>query len=173
MIEELIKRINYLESRIERFTSVDKTGPYTHYAFYTRGTSNQSITVGTATIIDFNYSASDAFSLVTTGASWKYTVPATGLYIINANISWLSQTYEASDYVTFYINQNALGHVRNPYIYNVQSGHTIGLNFSFTIPMYLTEDDYISVLAEYESLSSTCAVVAEYYNSNITIFQLR
>lgn len=173
MIEELLKRISDLENQIERFTSVDKTGPYTHYVLYKRMTSNQSITAGVATIIDFNGSMSDVYSLVTTGASWKYTVPATGLYIINANISWRTQTYSANDYVTFYIDQNALGHVRNPYIYNVQSAHTIGLNFSFTIPMYLTEDDYISVLAEYTSDGETGEVVADEYNSNITIFQLR
>lgn len=52
--------------------------------------TTKSVDTATDTIVDYDTSVYDAGSAVTTGASWIYTVPATGYYLISAAVLFQS-----------------------------------------------------------------------------------
>jgi len=45
-----------------------------------------------AAIVDFGTSVYDTDSAVTTGASWKFTAPSTGYYMVNVHVSFAATT---------------------------------------------------------------------------------
>jgi hypothetical protein len=60
-------------------------------AVYTR-TTTQSIPNGTDTIVDFDVKQVDTHGAVTTGASWKFTVPVAGTYSISVSVGFATNT---------------------------------------------------------------------------------
>jgi cobalamin biosynthesis Mg chelatase CobN len=60
-------------------------------ARYYRSTA-QAISNNTATILDFATQSFDVGGNVTTGASWKFTAPITGIYEVSAQVLFASTT---------------------------------------------------------------------------------
>lgn len=177
LITGITERMLRLEKRLAEAEQVDHSSPFAYYALYSRGTSDQSITADTPTIIDFNNKISDDYNLVTTGSSWVYTVPETGLYTIAANVWVSSQTYDPADYVVFYVEQYldgyGLAHIRSPYTYYSHVTHTTELRFSWMIELYSQAEKTFSVKLRYWSNQETLAVKVDTNKSNVTIFQMR
>ena len=67
-------------------------------------TSTQTITPSVITIVDFSSKVYDIENLVTTGASWQYTVPRSGKYDIYGNVSMVSTTmWGLIEYLELYV----------------------------------------------------------------------
>ena len=62
-------------------------------ARYNAGAAGQSIANSGNTIVDFATKEYDTHGAVTTGASWKFTAPISGKYLVNSQISYQSATY--------------------------------------------------------------------------------
>ena len=172
-ITAIAERVIRLEKRLAEAEQVDYSNPFAYYVLYSRGTSDQSITADTPTIIDFNNKISDIHGLVTTGSSWVYTAPEAGLYTVAANVLTSSQTYDANDYVVFYVEQTGLGHIRSPYTYFSHVTHTTELNISWMIEIHLAAAVTISVKLRYNSNGEDLKVKTDTNKSNVTIFKMR
>lgn len=79
-------------------------------AHYTRGASNQSVSVGSETRLNWASQVYDPSNTVTTGASWKFTAPLAGTYAIEAHCSvddFASGTIIAAEFCDLFIRNDS------------------------------------------------------------------
>ena len=101
----------------------------------------QALANGTQTVVNFSTIESDQDSAVTTGASWKYTAPASGLYEI---VGCVSFTGAASSNTIVEVWKNGAAALR-PIERGISMGSTYNENFSASLP--LVAGDYIDIRA--------------------------
>lgn len=70
----------------------------------TASTANSSFADAALEIVDWDNKIFDTHNAVTTGASWKYTVPVSGSYRINAGLTWASPTNLVSSDMYVFVN---------------------------------------------------------------------
>jgi hypothetical protein len=66
----------------------------------------QSIANGAAPIIDFATKDWDSHNAVTTGASWKFTAPAAGVFTVNANVQFGSGAWTSGQFHQLFLYKN-------------------------------------------------------------------
>jgi hypothetical protein len=119
-----------------RFEEVPEIARYYH-------TAGASIPDATSTIVNFDTAFdSQTNANVTTGASWKYTVPRRGYYLLQTAITIV---YNNNDNGTAYIEVFKNGSV-NRRIWR-QSGHVLReeTQYMASCMLYLAQGDYIDV----------------------------
>lgn len=62
----------------------------------TGASTNGSVTAGSTEVMDFNSKVFDSHNAVTTGASWKFTAPVSGVYEVSALITGATDTWGSS-----------------------------------------------------------------------------
>lgn len=82
-IGDLIARQSALEKRIEVLETRDGPPIMAHYS-----TDTGTITNDTATIVNYDTKIYDTWDAVTTGASWVFTVPISGFYLVTAIVGF-------------------------------------------------------------------------------------
>jgi hypothetical protein len=71
--------------------------------------SGQSIPWATWTCVDYHASFYDPHNLVTTGASWVFTCPADGMYLVTASLLFTATTtWAAIEATTFAVYKNGV-----------------------------------------------------------------
>lgn len=86
---DVYRRLAALERWRDDMASVEKATPI--YAIYDTN-AGQSLANNTTTIINYEDVVADPDGLVTVGAAWEFVVPVTGLYLIIAQIAFVSST---------------------------------------------------------------------------------
>ena len=86
---DLYRRLARLEALAETLRTVDRRRPV---AVLYRSDAGQSIPNTTTTIIDFEDQVLDDDGLVTTGASWAFTTPLSGVYLVSASALFATTT---------------------------------------------------------------------------------
>jgi hypothetical protein len=110
--------------------------------------AEQAIPSGAWTLIDFGTLVADGSSCVTTGASWAFTAPTAGKYLVSAFImyeaygGWL-ETEEA--YLAIYKNGSAFVYV--DHVDGYQSASSISMRVGGSFILELGASDYISIYA--------------------------
>lgn len=133
--------------------------------------STKSLPNTTKTIVDFDTVDFDTDSAITTGASWKFTAPASGYYLVQAAVVLeSSNAWSASE--IFYVEVFKNGSVFTKLAH--QSAHeagtyVIGLN-GLTI-IELSQNDYIDIRA-YQNSGSAINVDADGQMSYVSIAKL-
>lgn len=141
-------------------------------ARYSRGTT-QAISTATPTIIDFSTVDYDTNSAVTTGASWKFTVPASlgGKYFICASAILTSTSGWVADetaYLQVYLNNGASAMLDRFVAYGAAacavylSGGTI---------LNLSAGDYVDIRI-YQNNGATINIVADSAINHVAIARL-
>lgn len=110
------------------------------YASYT-GT-NEVAGPATPAIIQFDTQVGDAYSTVTTGASWKFTAPMGGVYLVSSNADAPAATSTQSVMVIG-VYKNGVS-AKNVYV-DVMIGGVSGCNYNLAFTISLAKDDYIDL----------------------------
>lgn len=122
-----------------------KEVPATLAARY-RTAAGQSIPNNTATIVDFGTVDFDTHSRVTTGAAWKFTANASGIYAVSAAIIYSGSTGWAdteAGYIALYKNGSLICYLDRKDSYGSASSVLMMLNGQTTIQ--LAASDYIDI----------------------------
>ena len=97
--------INDMQLEITAIETELGINPAGQYAKYTTN-AGQSIPDTTATIINYEDVETDPNSLVTVGASWKFTAPATGVYLVIASMLFDGAAWAANDTARLRVSKN-------------------------------------------------------------------
>lgn len=102
---------------------------------------------GAEVILNFSVMDYDTYgSTVTTGASWKFTAPVAGVYLVCSHIEWSSVAYSVNNYVEMYIQKNGTQYMTLAQ-WSAQTVSSIGTDTAGAGEIYLNANDYISVSA--------------------------
>lgn len=107
-------------------------------------TAGQSISSGATAIVNFGTSTYDSHSAVTTGASWKFTAPATGKYRVSANIVFASGTWSATQQPYLNLYKNGAQVSAGPLFYISATGTWV-IPLGLTDTVQLNAGDYIDI----------------------------
>lgn len=117
-------------------------------------------------IIDFDTKVFDTHAAVTTGASWKFTAPMAGIYVVRASINWASLTNLTAYFLNVY--KNGSDYARIMYF----SGTTDVLLPGYAL-VSLSAADYIDVrVFQNDSGGSSRNLATDGLDINIDIFRL-
>lgn len=142
-------------------TNPNPTAKYT-------STSGQSISASTTTIVDFGTKTSDSHGAVTTGASWKFTAPVPGVYMVCAIITWAADTFTTNNTIRadLYKNNSLESTIFFDKIQATTSGNSKGMNGSTIVS--LIAGDYIDIrVLHQESTSRSLSTTAAFVNVSI------
>lgn len=102
--DDLLRRLRKLEAQASKTSTADKARPIT--ARYVTAAA-PSIANGSAVIVQYDTVDYDPYSLVTTGAAWKFTAPLAGYYHIHAAATFaLSTTWALGEVADIRIFKN-------------------------------------------------------------------
>jgi hypothetical protein len=118
----------------------------------TTGTGN----FANATIVNYDNKVYDTHGAVTTGASWKFTAPVSGIYTVTASFASSSTAETAGDIIglQLYKNGSADNYVATQYI---QATATSRRNANGSTDIRLAAGDYIDIRASL-SLTNTLSL---------------
>lgn len=140
-----------------------------YFAKYETG-AGQSISNNTNTVIDFGSRDHDLCNCVTTGGSWVYTVPVTGIYFVSAQITFDNGAgWDAGERVELHIRVNGstavIGYDEQQTTHSSRRGQTVlsGLKVS--------TGDTIDILVNQNSGASRALLNNVNYN-HVTIFKI-
>lgn len=88
---ELLKRIEVLQRRVEALETIDRAPIVARYST----NAGQSIGDSAWPVINFEDQVYDPYGLVTVGASWKFTAPIGGYYLVTEMISFAASVSNA------------------------------------------------------------------------------
>ena len=146
--------------------------PATVAARYTRG-STQAISNNTGTIINFATEDYDTVSAVTTGAAWKFTIPAGkgGIYLI-ASAALLSSTsiWGVGEYAILRVHKNGAV-VSNLGMTYMQAAATIGMFVNGIAIVDCNAADYLDVRITQNS-GAALNIAADANYTHVAIAQL-
>jgi hypothetical protein len=115
--------------------------------------AGQSIPNATDTVVDFGTKDFDTHNAVTTGASWKFTAPEAGKYLVEAMIKFTSGGGWASgETATIKIRKN--GSSQKDVENTQQAGHSNSVVIVATDTVSLAATDYIEIVARQNSGAS-------------------
>jgi hypothetical protein len=115
-------------------------------------TAGSSFTDGVAAIVDFGTKEFDSHSAVTTGGSWKFTAPVSGVYTINGHIGFnipSSTRYQ----ITALLRKNGT-ETNRCLISTTQNSANTAMGLPFTFMLKLNAGDYIDLQAIQDSGAS-------------------
>lgn len=125
--------------------------------------SAQSIDNSSAEILNFDTVQSDPDSLVSVGASWKYTAKTDGVYTINTKITYVASTADFSPDLRLYINGSA-----NKYLtiktFKEMDTASAAVGNEGTVTVALSKDDYFDIRATQDSGGGLALVASTDYN---------
>lgn len=124
----------------------------------------QSLTNNTSTIIDFGTKEFDSHGAATTGASWKFTAPTSGVYDVSAMV--LLNTgggWAAAENVELYIYKNGSQHAALDSNYQ-QAAHTTYVGAKGNRTIKLVVGDYIDIRFIQVSGGTIALVASASYN---------
>lgn len=119
LIIRLAEEIAALKARVAELERQERRPS----ALLARATSNagQSIPNSAITVVDYEDVAYDPRGLITTGASWVFTCPTAGVYLVSANVLFTGTTtwalgeaaalylYRSGNHVSYFDRCDALG----------------------------------------------------------------
>ena len=100
-------------------------------------TGNGSVADNATEIIDYDTRVLDTHGAVTTGASWKFTAPISGLYTVSANLSWANTTNLVNGILAVYKSAAQYSWLQQ----NLQLG------LSGSVPVRLLAGEYVDIRA--------------------------
>lgn len=119
-------------------------------------TSNSTFADNTTEIVDFDTKVVDTHNAVTTGASWKFTVPPghSGIYVIDqASIQWSTNASLNSTYISLYKSGTDAGYISRAF------GIDESLYSSGTTVVQLDEGDYVDIRVIADTADSSSRAV--------------
>lgn len=163
---ETLQRLIELEKRVSRIETFDALPIVARYMTDTA----QSLPSASWSIVNLDTQDFDPHSLVTTGASWKFTAPIGGYYQVNAYITAVSAGVISSGkafYLAIYINgvwNSYIGHwhqlATSP---SIQDVHCNGTDL-----VHLDKDDYLD-LRFYNDLASAMTLETAEEENHISV----
>jgi hypothetical protein len=115
-------------------------------------TSNSSFTDVTVENFDYDVKIQDTHGAVTTGASWKFTAPISGLYRISANMQWANKTNYSRSILYLYKNGSQ-------YSFLEDDASTSNNSMSGTSLVSLNAGDYIDVRGWQDDTASAARTI--------------
>ena len=129
--------------------------------------ASQSINSASTTIIDFEDKQWDSHNAVTTGASWKFTAPISGIYSVSAIVAFGSLAWTAGHVLDLYLFKNG-SNFKGFDIMRVEGSVTDVMARQGTRTVRLLAGQYIDVrLYHNRGSASTLNGSAEYVNISI------
>jgi len=129
--------------------------------------ASQSINSASTTIIDFEDKQWDSHNAVTTGASWKFTAPISGIYSVSAIVAFSSLAWTAGHVLDLYLFKNG-SNFKGFDIMRVEGSMTDVMARQGTRTVRLLAGQYIDVrLYHSRGSASTLNGSAEYVNISI------
>ncbi len=123
--------------------------------------AGQSISNAATPIVDFGTKVIDTHNAVTTGGSWKFTAPVSGIYNISANIRFAnSLTWSAGTGVGINIYKNGVLYSNDDYL--IAAAGTFGAAPSTAIDdiIELVQGDYVDIRVSHGESSARALVAA-------------
>jgi len=142
---DLVRRLVAIERRLAEIEARERAASIV--AIYT-SSSGQSIPNNTFTIIDYSTKEIDTHSAVTTGSSWKFTVPVAGYYHVDAEILFAATTTWADGEVgdlRLFRNGDANSSKSLDRKDNYGSSASVFMRLGGSTAIYLNSGDYIDV----------------------------
>jgi trimeric autotransporter adhesin len=144
----------------------------TAYARYTK-TSAQTISNTTTTIVNFDNEDYDSDDAVTTGAAWKFTVPADhgGYYLVTAILTFDSSAeWQYSEELDLVVHKNGATYAYLG-ITEVTTNATIIMSVSGSCIVSLAATDYIDIRA-FQNSGADQTIVDDGVSSHVAIAKL-
>jgi hypothetical protein len=116
-------------------------------------TGNASFADAATEIVDYDLKSYDTHSAVTTGASWKFTAPVSGVYEVTACCNWFNSTNLNNGSLFLYKNGSSVSRLDRG-----EASEGILMNGTDTI--YLVAGDYIDVRANQDDSASAARSIA-------------
>lgn len=140
------------------------------FARYSTDTA-QSIPSGSSTIVDYEDVSYDSASAVTTGASWKFTAPETGYYLITAMIRLAAANWNLNEYASLTLYKNGSAECRLDFVNSYINNYTNQLSANGETVIYLEATDYIDIRF-YQNSGSAIALSGTAIENHISIAKL-
>lgn len=128
----------------------------------------QNLSSGSSQIIDFGTKSRDSHGAVTTGASWKFTSPSAGSYIVSSTITFASVAWAAGNYVEIDVFKN--GSVYRGALTRVDSSTADYTSATVTTQIDLLAGEYIDVRG-YQNSAGARALFADAHYNHISIWR--
>jgi len=128
----------------------------------------QSIAASTVVLLNFEDVGVDSRSLVTIGASWKFTAPFTGHYQINTFMTFTSAAWTAGNIAQLYLyKNNAVERLIRRITTEATTTHYLALEGSLSVR--LVQGDYIDIRAYHTRTAGAVALHSDGAFNWITI----
>lgn len=145
--------------------------PVSVYASY-RTAAGQSIANASMPIIDFGGVIYDPYNAVTTGASWKFTAPIAGLYLVENCLRWAnSLSWTAGSYIGTNIYKNGSLFVANDTAIQTTATFATGPTVCISEEVRLLPTEYIDVRASHGESAARALLASSGYN-RITVLRV-
>lgn len=132
--------------------------------------AGQSIADVTVTILDFGTSEFDTHSAVTTGGSWKFTAPASGIYNVSACVTMAGVASDDGTNYSLYVYKNGL---LDKYLAQTpkETNTTVELSIVGSVLVKLNGGEYIDVRIRQNS-SVTRSLTTDADQNTISIHRI-
>jgi len=129
------------------------------------------------TIIQFNTKVEDTHNAVTTGTSWRFTAPISGVYSVTgfaeAGAVNLTSSVYGEVYFTLYVNGIGAGHIGGKYVYPAATMPNVwGVGGAFTGTIRLNAGDYFDIRFGWSTGHLTSAATWSVSPSHIEITRI-
>lgn len=115
-------------------------------------TANSSFADATYEIVDFDTKVIDTHNAVTTGASWKFTAPRSGRYLVTTAVSWSSSANLNDSQIYLYKNAGGEATLYDDTDATASGPYTLMAN---PYVVDLTKGDYIDIRARPDTSDSS------------------
>lgn len=172
--QALNQNLTYAENLASKVVAFEFTTPaaYGRPRVAARYTSDAQNSYGaTDTVVDYEDADYDTHGAVTTGASWKFTAPAAGYYMISGAVGFESASYSAGDLVwlMLYKNGSALSVLS---FWRAQAAYTDFVYGAGAAVVYLDAGEYVDLRTQNERGSTQTRAASQYMNISIASIEL-
>lgn len=134
--------------------------------------AGQSISNATTTIVNFEDITYDTHAAVTTGASWKFTAPATGYYKVTSRLLFTNTfNWNAGEFAQFSLYKNGSVYSQLDYVDNYFTGTAMFGSVRGSDTVYLAVGDYIDIRI-YQNTGSALTIDSAATFTYVSIEQL-
>lgn len=140
-------------------------------AFYTTA-AGQNIANNTVTVIDYGTQVIDTAAAVTTGASWRFTAPIAGNYLVAAKVLYSGSTGWADTefmLLSVYKNGSLYGHLSRSDNYSSASSVLLGINGVLIVN--LAAGEYIDIRTQHTN-GAALALLASAVHNHVSIVRV-
>jgi hypothetical protein len=127
-------------------------------------TTGQAIPNATATIVNFSTSDFDTHGATTTGASWKFTAPVSGIYRVSTEIQYTSAIYNANTLFEAILFKNGSSFSSLGYTSKETNTANIAPTVTGSTLIQLNAGDYVDIRTYQNSTASINLSASNGYN---------